>query len=208
MSDEPNLNAPEADAGEESTVTVDDTNSDVSVTAEASETESGEPDKADGDGSVSGAPDTYSDFTLPEGVESDAAAMQEASALFKELGLTQEQAQKLVDFQAKKIQEGSASQADTYSQLVNGWLDEAKGDKEYGGEHFDENAAIAAKAVNTFGSPKFKELLETYGIGNHPEMIRFAFNVGKTLKEDIPGSSSNPAANTEKSRVQIMYPNS
>src|SRR6266852_5763511 len=45
---------------------------------------------------VIGAPEKYADFRVPEGFKFDPEALTEAQATFKELGLTQDQAQKLV----------------------------------------------------------------------------------------------------------------
>ena len=46
----------------------------------------------------SAAPESYTDFSVPEGHTLDAAAIESATPLFRELGLSQDQAQKLVDF--------------------------------------------------------------------------------------------------------------
>lgn len=51
--------------------------------------------------------------------------------------------------------------------------------------------AIAKKALDTYGTPEIRQLLETTGLGNNPEMIRFFWRVGKTLTEDgtVTGST-------------------
>src|SRR5712671_1685898 len=52
-----------------------------------------------------GAPDKYADFKVPDGFKFDEKALTEATAAFKELGLSQEKAQKLVDTYAKNTQQ-------------------------------------------------------------------------------------------------------
>ncbi len=108
------------DAGGASTtgVQTDNTdNADTSTTATDSDAAPAADDNAGGEvatgeetdlGSQT-VPDTYADFVMPEGVELDSALLTEAAPLFKELGLTQDQAQKLVDFQAKQVQASSES---------------------------------------------------------------------------------------------------
>lgn len=152
------------------------------------------------------APESYSDFTLPEGVELDAALLEKAAPIFKELGLSQDAAQKLVDFQAEMVKEGEQSQTDTFNTLVEGWQNESKNDKEFGGDKFDENIGIAKLAIDEFGTPEFKELMEDHGVGNHPEMIRFMLKIGTLLKEDVPGGFS-AATSEKKDRVSTLYPN-
>ena len=151
-------------------------------------------------------PDTYADFTLPEGTVLDEVALTEALGLFKEDGLSQEQSQKYVDLYSKMVQAGSQTQTDNFNQLMSDWRDQAKNDGEFGGDKFDENIKVAQAAVNAYGTSELKQLLEDHGVGNHPEMVRFMVRVGRTLGEDVPGLTG---AVTSKAadRVSILYPN-
>lgn len=159
-----------------------------------------EGDKA-GEGGQ-GSVDTYADFVMPEGVQVNEVLLNEAVPLFKELGLSQGQAQKLVDFQAKQ----QAQQLDTFNQQLETWANQAKADKEYGGDKFEENVAIARVAVNKFGTPELKQLLDNHGVGNHPEIIRFMVRVGQLTREDVPGSKSGQV-NKAADHVSLLYPN-
>jgi len=191
----------------------DDTNSDVADPSATDDTGT-QPEGGDADGDGSGqdtdsssqtSPDAYADFDLPEEVALDEALLAEASPLFKELGLTQEQAQKLVDFQAKQVQAGSQSQVDAFNQLMDDWQDQSRNDKEFGGDKFDENVAVARNAIAKFGTPELKQLLEEHGVGNHPEVIRFMVKVGKLTAEDVPGGTTTPQSKAQD-RVSILYP--
>lgn len=215
------LNAPALDTGgaatdtllngatgaEESAAPVATGEADAAGVTGGEETATGKTgDVTAGSGDERAVPETYADFSLPEGVELDAQLLETAVPVFKELGLTQEQAQKLVDFQAKQVGEGQRKQADAFSQLMEDWQTQSRNDKEFGGEKFDENIAIARTAVNAFGTPELAKLLEDHGVGNHPEMIRFMVKVGKLTREDRPGvtgGASNPAVD----RVSALYPN-
>lgn len=164
-------------------------------------TEPKEPDaKADDKGTE--VPEKY-DFKMPEGVELDAAAAEEFSVLAKELKLDQATAQKIADIGAKMAQK----QAERHAETVKGWTTESKADKEFGGDNLQQNLAVAQKAIDTFGSKELKALLVSSGLGNHPEIIRFAYNTGKAISEDgfmRSGSrTSTPATSLEKQ----LYPN-
>lgn len=159
----------------------------------------------DGEGSQT-VPDTYADFAMPDGVTVDSALLNEATPLFKELGLNQEQAQKLVDFQAKQAQASSQSNVDAFNQLMNDWQEQSRNDKEFGGDKFEENVGIARSAIDKFGTPELKQLLEEHGVGNHPEVIRFMINVGKLTSEDVPGGSNTPPTGAQD-RASLLYPN-
>lgn len=163
-------------------------------------------EKADEKGQVE-PPETYADFDLPEGVTVDTSALEKASPLFKELGLSQEQAQKVVSFYADQIQAGEQGRIDAYNQLMDDWRTQSMTDKEFGGDKFEENVGVARQAIDKFGTPELKQLLSEHGVGNHPEVIRFMVKVGKLTQEDVPGGRTNASGQTP-SRDQILYPKS
>ena len=151
-------------------------------------------------------PDTYADFTMPEGVEFDEVALTEVTPLLKEVKATQEQAQKFADWYASKVQAGSQKQVDNFNQLMNDWREQSKNDGEFGGDKYDENVKIAQSAINKYGTSELKQLLNDHGVGNHPELVRFMVRVGRTLNEDVPGSTGNTSTQAEDA-VSILYPN-
>jgi hypothetical protein len=150
--------------------------------------------------------DAYADFAIPEGLTLDESLLAEATPVFKELGLNQEQAQKLVDIYAKQVEASFQKQVDDFNQVSDGWLNQAKVDQEFGGDMFDENIKLARNAIDKLGTPELQKLMDEYKIGNNPELIRFMVRVGKTLKEDVPGTSGSQVAE-KTDRVQRMYPN-
>ena len=184
------------------------TDSDAAPAADDTGSEEGNLDATGNEADLSSqtSPDTYADFVMPEGVELDSALLTEAAPLFKELGLTQDQAQKLVDFQAKQAQASSESNVDAFNQLMNDWQEQSKNDKEFGGDKFEENVGVARSAIDKFGTPELKQLLEEHGVGNHPEVIRFMVKVGKLTAEDVPGGTT-AAPSKAQDRVSLLYPN-
>jgi hypothetical protein len=187
MSDEPSLSEAQTEDTTENTESVDnslltdsessdaDSNTDSDASSSDSTEGNTEGDKAD-DGGQNGAPEAYADFDLPEGVTMDEALLESALPLFKELKLTQDQAQKLINLQAERVQAGITEQS----------------------------IAVAQRAMDKFGTPELKDLMNDHGVGNHPEMIRFMYKVGRLTTEDNPGGQSNPVS-TEASRIQRMY---
>jgi hypothetical protein len=144
---------------------------------------------------------------MPEGSELDEAVLSDATPIFKELGLNQNNAQKLIDLYAKQVQAGSQKQIDAFNQLISDWGTQSKNDNEFGGDKFDENVKIGQSAISKYGTPELKQLLEEHGVGNHPEVVRFMVRVGNTLKEDVPGSNGTTPTKAED-HVSILYPNS
>ena len=144
---------------------------DAKLDADGNPIADGDADAGKNDGGES--PDTYADFVMPDGVTLDESLLSEAAPLLKELGASQEQAQKLMDIAAKQVQASSQMQIDNFNQLMSDWREQSKNDGEFGGDKFDENVAVAQSAVTKYGTPELKQLLEDHGVGNHPEVIRF-----------------------------------
>ena len=169
--------------------------------------------EAPADAAADGPPEAY-ELTAPEGITLDAEAIDLATPVFKDLGLNNEQANKLMpvaaDF-AKRIQEKSqqAVMSEVMAQRA-AWADEAQNDPEIGGAKFSETMALSAKALDTLGYPKgspFRNFLTDSGLGNHPEMIRAMRRIGEAVGEDNNFVRADEAAPIESNPARIMYPN-
>lgn len=149
-------------------------------------------DKAAADKVAEGAPEAYEDFKMPEGMELDTVALEAAAPVFKDLNLTQDQAQKLIDLQAASMQKAGETQQEAWTKTVTDWATETKENKEYGGEHLNENLALAKSALDKLGTPELRELVDSTGIGNQLEFAKFCTAVGKAIGEDtvLLGKSS------------------
>lgn len=151
-------------------------------------------------------PDKY-EFTAPEGTQLDEEAVGEFSGLAKEFKLSQEEAQKVTDIGAKLAQKWEAKQAETIQQAAAEWAASATADKEYGGEKLTESLATAKKALDAFGTPELRSLLNDSRLGNHPEVIRFMVRAGKAISEDrmVTGGAGPATASTNVAKS--LYPN-
>lgn len=152
-------------------------------------------DKAAADAKAAGAPEAYEAFTLPEGLTADTPVLGEFAALAKEANLPQATAQKFVDL-AGKMQTQTIEGVQTALEAQGDkWGQDAKADKEFGGDAFDANLAIAKTALDTFGTPELKSLLNQSKLGNHPEVLRAFVRIGKAISQDgfVPGRNSGSA---------------
>ena len=129
-------------------------------------------------------PEQYADFAFEEGKALDTGLADDIKSTAKELGLTQSQAQKLADLALKRTESAQSQQAEMLAQARDEWAGQAKADKEFGGDAIEANLATARKALDTFGTPELKALLNESGLGNHPEVIRFFYRSGKAISED------------------------
>lgn len=178
------------DAGEPKTTDVTAVDTTTATTdAQAPETQA-----------TAAAPDSY-EFTMPEGVALDKTAADEFTAIAKELKLNQADAQKVADVGAKMAQR----QAEAHLQLVESWVESVKADKEIGGDKLAENLAVARKAIDTFGTPELKDVLNATGFGNHPAVIKAFYKAGMAISGDrfVSGSPKGP----ETDMAKKLFPN-
>lgn len=173
---------------------------------------SGEAEGDDSPADAPAVPEAY-EFKLPEGMEGmqvDQALADQFTPVFKDMGLTQEQADKLVTAYAKheagnadKVRQGMA---DEWMAKVIGWEKAAEKDPEYGGENYDTNLEIAKNTLNKYSSPELKKLLAETGLGSHPDLIRAFVRIGKATAEDRPDQSGGvPAASESEGERAYRY---
>lgn len=161
-----------------------------------------EPDK----GTSGALPDT--DWRLDpktfEGSDIDPAFIDSYASLAKKYGMNQENATSLLKDAAGIL---NRMDVETVTKQRNAWAEESRNDREFGGAALDANLAIAKKALDTYGTPEIRQLLETTGLGNNPEMIRFFWRVGRTLTEDgtVTGQAGVAGIRTFDDAAKKLY---
>jgi hypothetical protein len=167
------------------------------------------------------APAKYAEFKAPEGAAIDEPTMTEFKAMAKELDLTQEQAQHLLDFGGEKIKALAAAPYKAWSDLQTKWQAEIQADPEIGGTNMETTVASAARVYQLGPDNPFvksaeeatalKDALNTTGSGNNPAIVRLFSRLGKMLGE--PGTvtgAPNPKANEKGegsgAMLDAMYP--
>jgi len=147
---------------------------------------------------------------MPEGMEINEDNMGEfkelASSLNDGKGLSQEDAQKLIDLQTKLNGESVKTQTEQWETIYSEWRGEISADKDIGGKNQPEAMRTAMKAAQHYGDPELVNVLSTNPqYGSNPGLVRFLYRVGKTLTEDqlsTGGRESSP----KKSADEILYP--
>ncbi|EJD6081627.1 peptidase [Providencia rettgeri] len=173
----------------ETSTTGDQTTTTGTETDKANDTSS---TKQEGDDKkpVIAAPEKY-EFTAGEGQELDKEAVAAFEPIAREIGLSNEQAQKIVDVYGSTIIPQIAKQQEAaWQKQVTEWAETVKADKELGSV---ESIGNAQKAMDQFGTPELKQYLNDSGLGNHPELFRIFSRIGKAMSEDgfVSGSSEN-----------------
>lgn len=151
-----------------------------------------------------GAPEKY-EFKAGKSGELDQEALKGFEPLARELNLTNEQAQKMVDLYGEKLlPQIQKQQTEAWQKTTEQWAADVKADKEIGGDKLVSSLSVAQRALDQFGTPELKEYLNATGLGNHPELVKAFVKIGKSMSEDgmVTGSKT-----TTQSVAQRMYPN-
>lgn len=152
-----------------------------------------------------GAPEKYDSFKFADGMSVSETHLKSFQTMAKEYNLTQEQAQKLVDFDVQRQTEFAQAQEQALEARANEWADKTRADKELGGERLTENLSVSKKALDKFGTPELVKLLDETGLGNHPDMIRVFYRIGKALGDEkvLEGKGN---LGQSKNAAETMYP--
>jgi hypothetical protein len=160
-------------------------------------------------------PEAY-DFVAPEGVTLDPKLIEAATPVFKELGLSQEAAQKLVDFHAKHSAETETRLLKTVDDMRAKWQSEVRADKELA--NLDAVKAELGRAKDKLPADvrtAFDEAMNLTGMGDHPAIVKGLFKLAQLVNEGRPviGSGPSPEGQTKSGQTArptlaaAMYPN-
>ncbi len=161
------------------------------------------------------APEEYAEFTKPEGLEFDETALAEYKSFAKEQDLTQEQAQKLLEFGGARIKTMTEAPYKLWAETQAKWQAEVKADPDIGGTKFEQSIKDAAQVFVPGESNPFvkseaeakglRDALNMTGAGNNPAMVRFFARIGKLLAE--PGTlTGGPVKDSQDTLLAKMYP--
>ena len=149
-----------------------------------------------------GVPEKY-EFKAPEGMTLDEGAVKAFEPLAKELGLTQESAQKLVDLYATQKAADAKALADSWTKQQQTWNGELAADKEFGGAAFNTSKNQANAVLQKFSTPDEIKAIEAMGLGSFPPFVKALARMGKAMGEDsfVKGANTTPP----KSPEDILY---
>lgn len=167
------------------------------TTAEEKKTESAEETKF--------VPLTAEDLKFPEGMSVDDAARDDFLGILNNREMTPaQQAQALVDLQAKVATQASEAGSQAWTTLQETWVKDVKADPDIGGAKLEPALASIGKLIESHGSPELRAVMDLTGAGNNVHVIKFLSNIAKSLTEG--GHVSGTPGSTEQSVADLLYP--
>lgn len=161
------------------------------------------------------APVTY-DLKLPEGSLLDKSDIERITKIAKDNEFAPEDAQALLEAEHEAVKSYADKQTAALAQAPTQWADQAKSDKEIGGENLPAAAELGARVLKKFASPSLIATLglktdknpNGTGLGNHPELIRLMYRIGKAIGDDQLVVGSAGATPPTKSKADQLFPTS
>ena len=169
-----------------------------------------------------GVPDKY-EFKAPDNYTLDPAAYEAAIPVFKELGLTNDQAQKLIDIQvARELALAKAPEA-AVTAMRTDWQTKVKADPDMvkatsgGKTGMDAVMLDIARAKNALPADlraEFSEAMNLTGAGDHPAVVKALWKLAQYVTEGSHVAGKGPSAegqqkpgtNTRPTAAEAMYP--
>ena len=160
------------------------------------------------------APEKY-EFKFPEGYTLSEEGSKEVTALFKDLGLSQDQANKLVDYYGKNLLASAEAPYKQWADTQKEWVSDIH-------ERFGSKAEATRRDINeaiTNAMPpslakSFRSALDITGAGSNPDIFE-ALSIlakphieGKPVTPGAPSKEANkpPGAPDRPSLAEAMYP--
>lgn len=148
----------------------------------------------------------FEDLKIPDGME----AMPEHGTKFLDIIGDQkmaprDRAQALIDLQGAVMQSAAEKIGQAFQQVRDGWVSEAKANKDWGGDKLPKTLEGIGKLLEVHGSPEVRKLMDETGAGDNPHMIAFLNKMAGLLNEPSPINGGSPTAQ-QKSLAESLYP--
>lgn len=143
----------------------------------------------------------YESLSFPQEVPVRPEIWDEFKNLAREMRLSPENAQRLVDLEARAAQLAGRNGNDARQEILQSWADKTKA---LFGPGYEKEIDAALRAADAFGGEELRDLLEATGLGNHPVIVKTFNQIGRRMGEDefIGGAH---ARGTDKTFTEALY---
>lgn len=151
-------------------------------------------------------PEKY-ELKLPEKSLLAADFIEKTAATARELGLSNEHAQKLLEGQHAAVHAYHEGLVKDFDDRVKGWLETLKTDKDIAGpdgSKLKENLELVKITAKKWAGDELVQALDESGMGNHPAVVRMFLSIAKASQNDqfVPG---NAGGAQKKTHAELLF---
>jgi len=164
----------------------------------------GEPAKP-GEPATPAIPEKY-DLKLPDGALLKPEAVERTAAAAKALGLSNENAQKALEFAAGEVKAHQDGMIAEHQARVGEWTKALETDAEVGGTNLEANGQLAWRVIQKFaGDTTLEKDLKASGYNMHPGLFKLLSRIGKAMGEGAL-VTGNHGGEAPKDAASVMFP--
>lgn len=155
----------------------------------------------------SNVPEKY-ELNMPEQTLLEAEALERIAGIARERGLSNEQAQELLDMEHDAVATYHNKQVTAFLERANTWKQEVVNDKEIGGDNLNKSVALVNRFLEKYDvDGSFRKDLEVTKYGNHPGLIKVLYRAAKeSFANDEFVQAPSQAGAGKKTVQDILYP--
>lgn len=126
------------------------------------------------------APEQYEEFRMPEGFVLEGETKEKVTGLFRELNLSQESAQKLIDYATERDLAGREAMLNELAAKRKEWRSSLRARP-----NFEADLALARKGMKALvRTPEGAELFNDSWMSDHPAVFDIFVRAGRLVAED------------------------
>lgn len=144
-------------------------------------------------------------LTAPDGSNVSQERIDEIAAYAAERGLSEEQAQDIVKFEADAVSQFATQQQEKFKEMRGEWVEQLRKDPQYGGDNFTKTCEQAKRALNRFATKELKEYLNQTGFGDNNQLVITFARIGAQMSEDTLVTGAHMPASQSKSVEELFY---
>lgn len=142
---------------------------------------------------------------LPDGSDIGQEHLDKIAAYAAEQGLSNEQAQDILNFKAEAVTDYLESTQKMINERRQEWLEELRSDPEFGGQNLSRTKADAGRVIQRFATRGLVEALNASGLGDHKELIITLAKIGRAMSDDSLVAGQLTVVPQTKSPADRLY---
>lgn len=150
------------------------------------------------------------DIKVPDGSAVDDKSLATLKETLADANLSpSERGQKLFDLHNSIVKEAVEGPVNLWMKTQGEWQAAVKADAELGGANHPAVLETIAKGLEAIGGAEAAKMREAFiltGAGNHPEIVRLMYRVGKMVTEGKHVAGSPVAGEQHRNTLASMYP--